>query len=506
MERRICISVLETLRRILRGNSNPMSRFPKLISLVCYILVAFVSFGQDVSDSLIARVKVESYLNAVSRKYSSEIERITSRSRHYIGRLEQLEESVFNSIDPHVSKLVSEKPDTKGFYRRLMAQATSVESSLNLTAYQGKYFPYLDSIETSLRFLMSRNSFTENPEILEKLKTGEHNLQILYAKISNLDEIEKRLQSRRQWLTNQLENVTKGSLKRLKKYQKELQYYNSQIAEIKNELDQPDKLIKRGLSIMRRSGLFEKFFNKYSVYASFFGSVETDGDFDPSAFPNLQTRASMERQIKERFGGAVSASTVSGQGALAAVQAELGKLKASLWEKGVGSSQQPIPEFESNSMRTKSFGKRLEYGISFQSVRTNGLFPATTDIALTLGYRISDKMKSGIGLAYKVGWGSGFKDIKITHQGFGLRYFFDYAIIRSVYVSAGGEFNYRSIVNSFSQLRDINAWQKSGLIGVSKEYMVGKSRKGQVQLYYDFMHNLQVPRTQPLLFRMGYIF
>jgi len=44
------------------------------------------------------------------------------------------------------------------------------------------------------------------------------------------------------------------------------------------------------------------------------------------------------------------------------------------------------------------------------------------------------------------------------------------------------------------------------LIGVTKQYRISSKLKGNVQLLWDFLSYQQVPRTQPLLFRVGYGF
>ncbi|HYC29754.1 MAG TPA: hypothetical protein VEB42_13070, partial [Chitinophagaceae bacterium] len=73
------------------------------------------------------------------------------------------------------------------------------------------------------------------------------------------------------------------------------------------------------------------------------------------------------------------------------------------------------------------------------------------------------------------------------------------------YASGGYEQNYRAAFRSIDQLRQ-NAWQQSALLGISKKYRISKKFKGNMQLLYDFLHAQQVPRAQPVVFRMGYNF
>ncbi|MDB5223397.1 MAG: hypothetical protein JWN83_2064, partial [Chitinophagaceae bacterium] len=133
-------------------------------------------------------------------------------------------------------------------------------------------------------------------------------------------------------------------------------------------------------------------------------------------------------------------------------------------------------------------------------------FPATTDIGLSVGYKLNDKSTLGIGASYKVGLGKGWNNIRISSEGIGLRSFVDYKIKNSFFLSGGYEQNYKSAFNSVEQLKNYNAWQTSGLIGVSKKYKISKKFKGNMQLLWDFLSYNQIPRTQPIVYRLGYNF
>ena len=52
------------------------------------------------------------------------------------------------------------------------------------------------------------------------------------------------------------------------------------------------------------------------------------------------------------------------------------------------------------------------------------------------------------------------------------------------------------------------AWQQSGLLGLSKVLDVKNKyfKKTKLQLLWDFLSYQQAPRTQPVVFRIGYAF
>ena len=68
--------------------------------------------------------------------------------------------------------------------------------------------------------------------------------------------------------------------------------------------------------------------------------------------------------------------------------------------------------------------------------------------------------------------------------------------------------NHHASFKDFAALRDANAWQKSGLIGISKKIALKtKLTKGtKLQLLYDLLHREHIPVSQPVIFRIGYQF
>ncbi len=193
-------------------------------------------------------------------------------------------------------------------------------------------------------------------------------------------------------------------------------------------------------------------------------------------------------------------------------QGQLNELKNKILSSPLargGSSDDIMPEgFKPNNQKTKSFWNRLEYGTNIQSQKPNGYFPVTSDIGLSLGYKLNDKSVVGVGASYKLGWGQNIRHINITHQGAGLRSFVDWKIKGSFWVNGGYEMNYQSEFNRIELLKDMNGWQQSGLVGLSKVVSLKTKffKKTKLQLLWDFLSYQQVPRTQPIVFRLGYSF
>ena len=227
----------------------------------------------------------------------------------------------------------------------------------------------------------------------------------------------------------------------------------------------------------------------------------------PQALAGLQTRDQIQQMIQVQAGSGPNAQAMVQQQVQAA-QGQLNQFKDKLNALGGGSGDIDMPNFRPNNQKTKTFLKRLEYGTNLQNTRGSYFFPTTTDIGLSVGYKLKNKSTLGIGASYKMGWGKDIQHILISSEGIGLRSFVDIQMKKSFFASGGLEYNYQQPFASFQQIRAIHEWQSSGLIGVSKIISIKSKvfKKTKLSLLWDFLSYYQIPRTQPIKFRVGYNF
>ena len=149
--------------------------------------------------------------------------------------------------------------------------------------------------------------------------------------------------------------------------------------------------------------------------------------------------------------------------------------------------------------------QRLEYGGNYQFGKSSSLLPATIDIGVNVGYKLNNKSIIGIGLVYKMGFGS-IDRLSISHQGIGFRSYIDWKLKKQFYISGGYEMNHQAGFRNISQLRNYNEWQQSGLIGISKKIALNtKLIKGtKLQVLFDMLYHQHNPVSQPFIFRIGY--
>ncbi len=348
-----------------------------------------------------------------------------------------------------------------------------------------------------------------NISFLNNIKSNEiqgalSRLNSLKGKLNQAEQIKEFIRERKQLLQEQLAKF--GLLKDLKKYSQKVQYYQMELAQYKELYNEPDKLIAKSLSHLQKLPAFREFFEKHSELSSLFRLPGNGPAIDPASLAGLQTRASVQNLIQQRFGSSGANVQQMVQQQVGDAQSQLSQLKDKLNQFGGTSSDLTMPDNRINNQKIKSFRKRLEPGFNIQTVRSNGVFPVTTDFSFSLGFRASDNLTAGGQLAYKMGWGENFRKINITHQGIGIRFFVDMRAKGSLFITAGAETNYRSQIREFEQLKDYTAWQKSALIGLTKKYNINKKLKGNLQLLFDCLYKRQVPRESPIKFRVGYYF
>ena len=363
------------------------------------------------------------------------------------------------------------------------------------------YIARLDTLQAGLNFLAG-TAYLHSPRMEQSLQQALGSIRELQDRFRQTEEVERWVEQRSGFLQQQLAKW--GLVKDIKELQQQAYYYRAQVQQYKAVLNNPSKLETQAIRMLKRGVLFRQFFQTHSWLAALFSSP---GEGDEAALvkvTDLQSRDQVAQIMAQRFGSPVQVQQLLQQqgketGSLP------GRLKILMPTSG-GSGAGQLPQFQPNNQKTRRFKDRLELGTKVQTGRANRFFPSTTDIGISVGYKLNDKSVIGIGSAYRMGWGRDIRHINITHEGVGLRSFIDYNIKGNFWLSGGAELNYRSRFNHFEILNDYSAWQKSALLGVSKKYKAGSKLKGNMQLLYDFLWKQQVPRTQALQFRIGYNF
>jgi hypothetical protein len=463
-----------------------------------FCALSITAKGQDTIQQKLS----PTYLAQVSAKAASHEEKINRASEKALAQLQKREEKIRQKL----FRIDSSR--AKAIFGSFEQEYERLKQKLDQPQNFSGYIPYLDTLKTSLQFLQNNKGFLkEGKDVDQKLNGSLLKVKSLEESLQKANAIKAFMRERRAFLNEQLKNFTFS--KDLKEINKQVFYYNAQINEYKEVLKDSRKLERKAIELLSRTKPFQSFMRKNSVLASLFRLPGRDDQATPAAaLQGLQTRASISALLEERIGTDANAQEIFQENVRAA-QDQLSALKDQALKHSSGSfgnadGDTEAPDFKPNTQKTKSFHKRLEYGCNIQSQRARAFFPATSDLGLVLGYKLNDQSVIGVGGSYKLGGGKGWNNIAISHQGVSLRTFIDYKLKGSISLSGGYEQNYRTAFASIDQLKDKSAWQSSGLLGLSKKYSINRKLKGNVQLLWDFLSYQQIPRTQALLFRVGY--
>ena len=437
----------------------------------------------------------------MEKKVSRLEDKIIAKSEKTLQRLQKQEQNIYkkqlgtkDSIEARL-KLA----EVQGKYKRLQEKIKNPSSFAPSSVQQ--YIPHLDTLKTAFKLLEQNNSTANIRNALSKIQSLDNRFQ-------QAEEIKQFIHERREQLQQQLEQL--GLLKDLKKINKEVYYYSEQIKEYKQIISDPGKTEKKAIELLSQTKVFQDFMRRNSMIASLF---RLPGDPNNPAYMaslgGLQTRAQVNNFIQQQVTSGGPNAQAQFQQNIQQGQFQMQQLKNKLMQFGGGSSDDIMPQgFKPNNQKTKSFLKRLEYGTNIQAQRSTNFFPATTDLGLSVGYKLNDKSVIGVGAAYKVGLGHGWDHMELSSQGAGLRSYVDWKIKGSIWISGGYEMNYKSMFNSIDQLKEMTVWQQSGLLGLSKVFDVKSKffKKTKLQLLWDFLSYQQVPKTQAVLFRIEYGF
>ena len=475
-------------------------------ALICLV---YCSFGQ-VDSALNKAAQFPNRIFAkINNKVSNLDDALTRQTEKYLHRLAKKERKIqeqLYKLDSNVAKNLF-----NGTQEKYVALQNSMSNptSANRSALTGEYLSYVDSIKSTLTFAQKNPEILNaSPKLQQEVSASLAQFNKLQNNFSNADQVKEYIRQRKQAMKEQLTQYLQNSglKKYLDDYNKQVYYYSEQVKEYKEALNDPDKMLEKALVILNKIPAFTQFIQHNGQLAGLFGIGGNYGTTE--GIVGLQTRD----QVQQLLQGAISSGGTGGmaalQSSLQSAHQKLDQFKDKLAKLGGGSGDIDMPNFKPNDQKTKTFIKRLELGVNLQTTRANGYFPSTTDFGLSIGYKVSNKITAGVGSSYNVGWGTSIQHIHFTSQGMSLRSFIDLQIKKNIYISGGFEESFTMPFTSLTQLETTSMWQRSGLIGLSK--MVSLSgklvKKTKISFLWNFLSYYQLPRTQPILFRVGYNF
>lgn len=289
----------------------------------------------------------------------------------------------------------------------------------------GPYISRLDSLQSMLRYV-------------EQLPGGG---DLLPAELGGLQEEIDRIRSSfgfgnnyQNWLEVRMQgwqslvgeqtNLDRYMPVALKKYAQELANTKAMLGHWKETLSKPGHLEALALKALNELPAFRLFMQQNSELAQLFGAVgasSTNGNALPIS--GLQSRASMETLLGDRFGNSTEAMAAiqqqlsEGLGELEQLRNEIEEASEAISELGKKLKQK---QEERAQLKATPFKGRIEKSWNFQSTPGENRFPATNDFGLQIGYRFGRRGVIGMGASGRLGLGSWDK-IKLTYEGYSIR-------------------------------------------------------------------------------------
>jgi hypothetical protein len=387
-----------------------------------------------------------------SEKMSSDIDKKTEKYLASLQKREQKLQRKLAKIDSVAAHNIFLNANSQ--YEKLQADIRN--KSANLLGGTGKYIPWLDTASNSLSFLNTNQLTSKLPVNPVQIQAAMGKVHDLENQLKQAENIKEFIRQRKEYLKQQLNSYNLGS--GLKNYSKEGYYYTQQINEYRAALDDPSKMEQKAMALLRDLPVFQKFMNDHGFLAGLF-NIPSDY---AQGMGGLQTLSQIQGMMQDRMTSLGPNPQAMMQQSLSAAQSQLSDLRNKFPSMGEPGN---MPEFKPNQEKTKTFLKRLTYGTNMQTVRGSYFFPLTSDIGLSVGYKINDKSTVGIGTSFKIGWGQDFSHVHVSGQGVGLRSFADIKLKGSFFGSGGFEYNYQTPFSSL-QLSQI---QKQGRNQLKRE-------------------------------------
>jgi hypothetical protein len=485
-----------------------------LLIPICLLVLVIHGQAQNDSTTINSNIKAgkitQKYIAAVSDKTQKIEDNVDKQTARYLVKLERAESKIQRKLaafDAVAAKLAFGNSQQQYASLTSKLAAGVVPTSIKHT---GEYLPYMDSLKGSLSFLqddkLAANLLKAGD--MGKITSSLEQVKSLEGRLQQAETVKQFIADRKQQIKDVLSrytNLPSGIKSSYDAYSKQAYYYAAQIREYKEMLNDPDKLELKALSLINQLPAFQTFIKEHSELAGLFGVPGNYGS--DQALAGLQTKDQLFQLISTQMGGGANAGQLFGQ-QLQAAQQGLNQFKQKLKALGGGSGNIEMPAFSPNQQKTKPFLKRLEYGTNIQTQRSGYYFPTTSDIALSVGYKLNNKVVIGLGMSYKMGFGKDIRHIAFSSEGMGLRSYGDMKLKGSFYVSGGFEYNYQQPFNSFYEVNSLSSWSKSGLVGMSKIVSLKSKlfKKTKLQLLWDFLSYSQRPQTQAIKFRVGYNF
>lgn len=476
-----------------------------LLVLLYFVLSAPVSATAQEEAATVYQGKkyIDLRLKAIE-KYNRQIERQQSR---LLKKLQRKEKKFAHHLQHKDSAAYVKYSQQQPSYKDIQKQSRPDSATLHSKTAR-KNNSTIDTLKNIRKFVDGKEKALEDKAHV----TGEGKGNSTSSYADNLREQKARMDYRK-YISEQIDHRTKalkeingsvkGNVKGFKSIDKNVFYSNSKLSSFKAVMNEPSTAEDMALEYLQGTEGFDQALR---------------GDHDMSALNGMsasqlekmgyQTKRQVSQHLQKKFGGNLGGLQDNMRQQVQQFNEQTKKLnelknKARKAKQVKQTAQNARrlryaninkPSFKVNPMRGKPFAERIEKQINWQTTRAtlNGQ-PAIFQISAMAGFKHTEKLSYGIGIAPAIGLGNGWNDIHFSFQGIGLRTYATWQWQYGIGVYAGYERMYKQAafldskeaVTFKEQPHNQQTYNESVLIGLTKSYHISEKWSGSIQLLYD---------------------
>jgi hypothetical protein len=268
-------------------------------------------------------------------------------------------------------------------------------------------------------------------------------------------------------------------------------YYVQQLNDYDRSFSQIDQWENFGINLLKQKTDFSKLMSENSQATSL-ASIPNDWGKD---ITGLQTNELVKASQQKDWNNLTEEGKELAKDKLTDGAKQISRMKTDLPKI---SNAADVPEFTPNPLKTKRTIDRLHYGFDFQFNHQSSMVPKGITLGLNSEYDLLPKLDIGLGFAYYSSFQKTYSENKNDiPKPFTIRFYSDYKIRSLLFFT----FNYERIYP-----KTFNTWTHNAMAGLKLKYPKAKKLAPYISFMYNFLYEQQVPKTQMIVYRIGWIF
>ncbi|MDR3713342.1 MAG: hypothetical protein P4L51_11035 [Puia sp.] len=284
----------------------------------CLVLAgcSLLSLQAQDTTSLQYQKMQKQYVVAVNQKVSAfnkQVDQYTGKALDKMIRQEKKMQQKVAKVDAVKAKLLfAYSIDSLQKFKTLIQAKTGKIGRF----FTGRYFPYLDTMKQSLGFFNKfKGAMDSAGKMQSQLNNSMSSVGGMESRLATVQNINEYMKQREQVLQSQLSSFP-GLSGNLVNLNKQALYYQAQIGEYKNVVQEPEKIEKLTVSTLEKFPAFQQYLQQHSQLAGIFASSSS---FGSGLGSSLLSGSSLTGSGSSLAGGGLSGAGGSLSGAATAI-------------------------------------------------------------------------------------------------------------------------------------------------------------------------------------------